>query len=140
MRPGERITPIAAHPKFSPEGSAAFDPRAIDELRAIGGGPGFLREVFETFRADTERILAGMDQAIATGNAASFARGLVALRRAAGHLGETPLGELVASLEGLSSSEIRQQGAIHLQRLDAEVERLTAGLSELLPAHEARRP
>ncbi len=39
----ERITPIAAHPKFAPETATALDMRAIDGLRALGGRPGFPR-------------------------------------------------------------------------------------------------
>ncbi len=135
----ERITPIAAHPKFVPETAAAVDARAIEGLRALGGGPGFLRELIETFQADARQVMESIGQAAASGDAAGFARSLGALRRAAGHLGAIQLSELLASLQGLSASELRQRGATHVQRLDAEIDRLAAALSESLPAGEARR-
>ena len=71
---------------------------------------------------------------------AGFAQSLALLRRAASPLGGTQLCELLASLQGLTASELRQQGAVHVQRLDAEIERLAAALSEFLPATEASRP
>jgi len=140
MRFAERVTPIAAHPKFLPDGAPAIDTQAIDELRALGGGPGFLRDVIETFRADATRIMEGIRQAAASSDATGFARNLDALRRAVRHLGRTQLSELLDSLQGLSVGELRLQGAIHVQRLDAEIDRLTALLLEYLPANEAMRP
>src|ERR1700704_5159210 len=85
---GERITPIASHPKFMPE-TAALDMRAIDGLRELGGDPDFLGELIETFRADAQQIMERLDQAVAAGDAAGFAQSLVALRRAASPLGGT---------------------------------------------------
>jgi signal transduction histidine kinase/HPt (histidine-containing phosphotransfer) domain-containing protein len=135
----DRVTPIAAHPRFMPEAAAAVDAQVIERLRALGGGPGFLRELIETFQADARQVMESIGQAAAAADAAGFARSLGALRRAAGHLGGTQLGELLASLQGLTASELRQRGAIHVQRLDAEIDRLAAALLESLPASEARR-
>ncbi len=78
----ERITPIAAHPKFVPE-AAALDMRAIDGLRALDGDPDFLGELIETFQTDAQQIMERLDQAVAAADAAGFAQSLVALRRAA---------------------------------------------------------
>ena len=136
----ERITPIASHPKFVPETAAALDMRAIDGLRELGGDPAFLGELVETFQADSQQIMERLDRAVAAADATGFARGLTALRRAASPLGGTQLCELLASLQGLTSSELRQLGAIHVQRLDAEVERLAAALAEIVTATKARVP
>jgi HPt (histidine-containing phosphotransfer) domain-containing protein len=136
---GDRITPIAAHPRFAPEGAAAVDVRAIEGLRALGGGPDFLGELIETFRADTRQLLQRLGQAASGGDAASFARGIAALQRSAGQLGGTQLCEHLVSLQGLAPSELRQRGAGHVQRLAAEIERFTAALLEFLPAGETRR-
>jgi HPt (histidine-containing phosphotransfer) domain-containing protein len=136
----ERITPIAAHPKFVPETAAALDMRAIEALRALGGDPAFLGELIETFQADAQQIMQRLDQAVAAADVAGFAQSLALLRRAASPLGGTQLCELLASLQGLAASELRQQGAVHLQRLDAEIDRLAAALREFLPATEASRP
>jgi len=136
---GERITPIAAHPKFLPE-VAALDRRAIDGLRALDGDPDFLGELIETFQADAQQIMARLNQAVVSADLAGFAQGLIALRRAANPLGGTQLCELLASLQGLTAGELRQLGAIHVQRLDAEIGRLTVALTELLAAAERRLP
>jgi HPt (histidine-containing phosphotransfer) domain-containing protein len=135
----ERITPIAAHPKFAAETPAAVDPRVIDGLRALGGGPGFLREVIESFRADARQIMERVYQAAEAADSAGFARGLIALHRAAGQLGGADLCELAASLQRITTSELRQHGAAHVRRLDAEIDRLAAALMQYLPASEARR-
>jgi HPt (histidine-containing phosphotransfer) domain-containing protein len=137
-RASDRITPIAAHPKFVPDMATMLDMRAIEGLRALDGSPGFLEEVIATFRADARQIMERIDHEAAAADAAGFAHGLSALRRAASPLGATQLCELLASLHGLTASELRQQGALHVQRLDAEIERLAATLTEFLPAGEAR--
>ncbi len=46
----------------------------------------------------------------------------------------------LASLHGLTASELRQLGATHVQRLDAEIERLGAALTEIVAETEARLP
>ena len=129
---------IATHPKFAHDTAATLDMRAIDGLRALDGGPAFLREVIESFEADTQQIMERIDQAVASADAARFAQCLVALGRAASPLGGTQLCELLGSLQDLTASELRQQGAVHVQRLDAEIDRLSAALIELLPTAEAR--
>jgi len=136
----ERITPIASHPKFVPETAAALDMRAIDGLRELGGDPAFLGELVETFRVDARQIMERLDEAVASVDAGGFAQSLIALRRAATPLGATQLCEILASLHGLTASELRQRGAIHLQRLDAEIERLSGALSEIVAASEAGLP
>jgi HPt (histidine-containing phosphotransfer) domain-containing protein len=135
----DRITPIAAHPKFSPEVPASVDPRVVDGLRALGGGPGFLREVIESFRADARQIMERVYRAAAEEDSAAFARSLIALHRAAGQLGGTELCELATSLQRTNAGELRQHGAAHVRRLDAEIDRLAATLMQFLPATEARR-
>jgi signal transduction histidine kinase/HPt (histidine-containing phosphotransfer) domain-containing protein len=136
---GERITPIAAHPKFVPE-AAAVDKRAVDGLRALDGDPHFLGELIETFQADAQQLMERLDQAVAAADVAGFAQALTALRRAAAPLGGTQLCELLASLQGLTASELRQLGAVHVQRLDAEIDRLAVALTELLAGTEQRAP
>ncbi len=137
---GERITPIASHPKFMPEMASVLDMRAIEGLRELGGDPDFLGELIETLQADAQQIMERLDQAVAAADAAGFAQGLVALRRAASPLGGTQLCELLTSLQGLTTSELSQLGATHVRRLDAELERLAAALTEIVAETEARLP
>jgi hypothetical protein len=127
----ERITAIAAHPKFVPEPATAVDPRAIERLHALGGGPVFVCDVVEAFLADARRIITGIEEAVAAADPERFARGLLELHRAAGHVGGSQLCEVAASLGGLTSPELRVQGATHLQRLVSEIDRLAVALVEV---------
>ena len=56
------------------------------------------------------------------------------------HIGGTPLTQLTASLRGLGAAELRDQGNIHLQRLEGEIEWLAAALLHYLDQVEAQRP
>ncbi len=136
---GERITPIAAHPKFAIETAAVVDARVVEGLRELGDGPGFLGELIETFRTDARQIMQRLAAAAAAADAAGFTRGVAALQRAGGPLGGTQLCELLASLQGLTAAELRLRGTAHAQRLEAEIERLVAALREFLPSSEARQ-
>jgi len=137
---GDRITPIAAHPKYIPEAAASLDMRAIDGLRELGGDPAFLGELIETFQVDARQIMERLDRAVAAADAEGVAQSLHALRRAASPLGATQLCEFLASLQGLAAGELRQLGASHVQRLDAEIERLAAALTEIAASAEVRQP
>jgi hypothetical protein len=135
----ERITPIAAHPKFVPEALPAVDARVIEGLYALGGDPAFIDELAETFRADARQVMQRIAVAAAAADEAGFARGIGALQRAAGPLGATQLCELLASLQGLTAGELRQRGAADVLRLDGEIERFSAALLEFAPANEAQQ-
>jgi HPt (histidine-containing phosphotransfer) domain-containing protein len=140
MADAERITPIAAHPKFAPEmTAAAVDPRVIEGLRALDGDPNFLAELIETFRTDARQVMQRLRHAAAGADAAAFARSVIALQRAAGQLGGTQLCELLASWRNLTAGDLRQRGAGHVNRLEAEIERLLSALSEFLPSGAARQ-
>jgi len=134
----DRVTPIAAHPRFAAE--PIVDPRRIEALRELGGQEGFLGDVVEIFRADAQQIMRRLTRAAATADVAAFAQGLRALGQAAGHVGGTPLCQLTTSLRGLAAAELRDHGNIHLQRIEAEIDRLAAGLLHYLDQAEAQRP
>ena len=137
---GDRITPIAAHPRFAAEPTPVVDPRRIEALRELGGQEAFLGDLIETFRADAQQIIRRLGRAVAIADVAAFAQGLRALGQAAGHVGGTPLTQLTASLRGLGAAELRDQGNIHLQRLEGEIERLAAALLHYLDQVGAQRP
>ena len=137
---GERVTSIAAHPRFAAEPMPIVDPRRIEALRELGGQEGFLGDVIETFRADAEQIMRRLKRAAAVADVPAFAQGLRGLGRAAGHVGGTQLCQLTASLRGLVAAELRDQGNLHLQRIEAEIDRLAAALLHYLDQGEAQRP
>jgi len=137
---GERVTPIAAHPRFAAEPTPIVDQRRIEALRELGGHEGFLGELIETFRADAQQIMRRLQRAAAVADVAAFAQGLRALGQAAGHIGALPLAQLTASLRSLNPAELRDQGSLHLQRLEAEIDRLAAALQRFADPAEAHRP
>src|SRR5438477_3048163 len=136
----ERVTPIAAHPRFAAEGTPIVDQRRIEALRELGGQEGFLGELIETFHADAQQIMRRLQRAAAVADVAAFAQGLRALGQAAGHIGALPLAQLTASLRSLNAADLRDHGSIHLQRLEAEIERLAAALRHYVDLAEAQRP
>jgi two-component system sensor histidine kinase RpfC len=137
---GDRVTPIAAHPRFAAEPAPIVDQRRLEALRELGGQESFLGDIIETFRTDAQQIMDRLGRAAAVADIAAFARGLRALGQAAGHVGAIPLAQLTASLRGLNATELRDQGSLHLQRLEAEIERLAAALQRYLDPAEAQRP
>jgi signal transduction histidine kinase len=137
---GNRVTPIAAHPRFAGEPTPVVDPRRIEALRELGGQEGFLGDLVETFRDDAREIMRRLARAVAVADVAAFAQGLRALGQAAGHIGALPLAQLTASLRSLNAGDLRDQGGVHLQRLEAEIERLAAALRRHVDLAEAQRP
>ena len=137
---GDRVTSIAAHPRFAAEPTPIVDPRRIEALRELGGQEGFLGDVIETFRADAQQIMRRLTRAAAVADVAAFAHGLRALGQAAGHVGGIQLCQLTTSLRGLAAAELRDQGNVHLRRIEAEIDRLAAALLHYLDQVEAQRP
>ena len=133
----DRVTPIAAHPKFVPDPVSVLDTRAIEALRAAGGGDAFLRELIDTFGAEIGELLNRVQQAVAGRDALAFSRALAALRRCAGHLGANRVCKTVPT--SLTEAEFRERGASLVSRLSHEVGLLTAALQSLLPDSEARQ-
>jgi hypothetical protein len=135
---GARITPIAAHPKFALEMGTTFDPKAVEALRGLGGGDAFLRELIDSFRDDAELLLQRLNNALAATDAAGFAQGIAELRRCAGHLGGSRLCEMLPTPADVTAAELRRRGALLLQRLPAEIDRLIAALQGCLVAKRAQ--
>ena len=136
----ERVTPIAAHPRFAADPTPTVDEHMIAKLQELGGEDDFLHDVIESFRADAERIMQRLGRAAAAADPAAFAQGLRALRQAAGHVGGTRLCQLAESLRGLTGNDLRDHGSAHLHRLNAQIDRLTAGLRQRFGEVEARGP
>ena len=111
-----------------------LDFRAIEALRALGGGDAFPRELIETFRTDAEQLVQRLDNAVVTADTAGFAQAVAALRRCAGHLGGRRLCDMLPAPADVAEAELRQNGAVHVRRIAAEIDRLIAALQGCLPA------
>jgi HPt (histidine-containing phosphotransfer) domain-containing protein len=129
----DRVTPIAAHPRYVAEPAASVDARVIAGLRNLSGGGNFFAEVIDSFRGDSRQIMDRIAAAADAGDVGAFARGIHALRRCAATVGGTALCELALSLRGITAAELRQQDAAIVQRLAAELARFNSALVEFLP-------
>jgi signal transduction histidine kinase len=129
----DRVTPIAAHPRYAHEAASVLDMRVIAGLRSLSAGGNFLAEVIDSFRADSRQIMDWIAAAADAGDIVGFGRGIQALRRCAATMGATSLCELALSLRGISAAELRQQDAAIVQRLAAELARFNSALVEFLP-------
>ena len=134
----QRVTPIAVHPKFAPEMPPVLDLRAVEGLRALGGGDAFLRELIDSFHTDAEQLLQRLNEAVTADDAAGFAQAIVALRRCAGHLGGRRLCDMLPPSGDIGAAELRRSGALHIRGIAAEVDRLNAALQGCLQTRQAQ--
>jgi two-component system sensor histidine kinase RpfC len=129
----DRVTPIAAHPRYVAEPAASVDARVIAGLRNLSGSGNFFAEIVDSFRTDSRQIMDRIAAAADSGDLTAFTRAIHALRRCAATVGGTGLCELALSLRGITAAELRQQDAAIVQRLAAELARFNSALVEFLP-------
>jgi hypothetical protein len=135
----ERVTPIAAHPRFAPEAAGIIDTAAIETLRKFGGDDGFFQEVLDSFRDEANQIFDRLKRAAADGDAGAFSAASNALRRGAITVGGTRLAELLLSLTHIGVEDLRGQGAAYTQRIGAELSRLETALLDFAGAPEPQQ-
>jgi len=111
-----------------------IDPQAIENLRALNPGDNdeFLREIAGIFLEDTPQRIAELDQSLASGDAAKFARAAHSIKGSSANLGALALRAVAEKLEHRS----RTQGLAEVGELVAEVKsefgRAHAALTELI--------
>jgi hypothetical protein len=135
----ERVTPIAAHPRFAPEAAGILDTAAIETLRRLGADDGFFYEVLDSFRSEANQIFDRIKRAAADGDVAAFSGALNALRRGAITVGGTRLAELLLSLTRIGVDDLRDQGSAYAQRIGAELSRLETALLDFAGASEPQQ-
>jgi HPt (histidine-containing phosphotransfer) domain-containing protein len=128
------MTPVAPPAE---ELAVNIDLRVIEGLRRLTGSEAALRDIVETFRRDARQTLEALERAVAVADRARFSRSLAALHRSAGQLGGVELCALATALRNLSESELQLQGALHVEHLRTESERLATALTEALSVVEA---
>jgi exonuclease VII small subunit len=126
---GAIVTEIASHPRFS-EAAAPIDERAIAALRSFGDGAEFFDGVIASFRADSRRALDDLTSAVAGGDTLLFEEGIQELRRCTANFGQSRLRELLLSLRDLTLAELERQGAVYIQRLESELDKLDTALAD----------
>jgi signal transduction histidine kinase len=137
--PVERVTPIAAHPRFAPDAAGILDTTAIGALRELGVDDRFFHEVIDSFRTEARLSLDRIRRAVADVDIVAFAGAVNALRRGAITVGGTRLAELLLTIARTSAAELREQGAAYAQRINAEFGRLEVALLDVASASETQQ-
>jgi HPt (histidine-containing phosphotransfer) domain-containing protein len=83
-----------------PENQVALDRAALAELEElVGGDPEFLAEMFDTFLEDGPKLMAEMQTAAATGDAAALRRAAHTLKSNSRTFGASALSDLCQEIE-----------------------------------------
>ncbi len=102
----------------------------MDQAREITDGDmEFLKELFEMFKADCPKQLAGMSRAITEKDFKALNETAHALRGSAGNLGLTGLYELSDKLEKMGKAEIIDGADEVLKEVEDEIERFNNFIS-----------
>jgi HPt (histidine-containing phosphotransfer) domain-containing protein len=118
------------------EGAAdgiVLDRGVLDQLREDLGGAAALRDVIETFLANTPAALTTLGEAAARGDAAAIRQAAHTLKGASSFLGALALSKLCAELEDLGQATSVQDAAARVSAVEASYRVLEAALkSELV--------
>jgi two-component system sensor histidine kinase RpfC len=121
------VTAIAAHPRFRSVQAAPVDAQALAELAALGGNA-FVVQVIDEFIADTEGIVANLEEAAAERDVHRFRAESHALCSSAANLGVTALRTLCYPWQHIPLSELVDAGPELVEQLRHEWQRTRAGL------------
>jgi len=113
---------------------AVIDPAAIENLRALNpdDGDDFLREIVAIFLEDTPHRLAELDQSLAAGDAAKFARAAHSIKGSSANLGAGILRAAADRLEQHARTRGLDDTAPLLAAVKQEFTRAQHALSDLI--------
>jgi two-component system sensor histidine kinase RpfC len=137
-QPGKVVTPISAHPRFFSEaGGPVIDEGVIDALTSLGGGPEFLTEVVEAFRADARRLFEPLRVAIHERDLRAFREVTHSLKSGGANVGAVRFCQTITALKDVTARDLQQNGPAYLEKLVAEFLKLETAFDRLLqqPAH-----
>ncbi|MFD1704071.1 response regulator [Methylopila henanensis] len=119
----EIVANIANHPRYRATRGAVVDRSALDELEELGGRE-FVADLIDEFIGDAAAVLSGLRDAVAQRRAGDFREHAHALRSGAANIGARGMYELCLSYRNLDAQTLAATGAEHVQRLEAEFERV----------------
>jgi HPt (histidine-containing phosphotransfer) domain-containing protein len=124
---------ISAPPTMS--SPVVIDLEAIENLRALnpGDNDAFVREIRDIFFEDTPQRLGELDQTLASGDAAKFARTAHTIKGSSGNLGANALRDLAHDLEQRAKTAGLAGLAPLVAQLRQEYARAKAELGRLIP-------
>lgn len=116
-----------------------LDPRAIQNLLAsVGGDTAFLKEMIETFLADSPRQIAAMQSAVTTANEEELRRAAHSLKSNAANFGAMDLARLCKELEEAARTGALEGAAERIALIKAENARVAVALEGYGPWTETR--
>ncbi len=98
--------PVATLSATSSKGTVRIDEYALDNLRQLGAGTEFIKELIEGFARDGERIMAELDAATVAQDYSRFRDAVHGLKGSAGELGGAQLVELCLKAERLKPYQV----------------------------------
>lgn len=112
----ETITPIAAHPGFTPLRSEPIDLTTLYSLEKLGGHT-FVQELVSQFLVDAKVLLGELDAAVAEENVLSFRDIAHALRSSAANVGAMNVFDLCLGWRDITQQELAQDGDTNMHAL-----------------------
>jgi signal transduction histidine kinase/CheY-like chemotaxis protein/HPt (histidine-containing phosphotransfer) domain-containing protein len=113
--------------------SSVIDSRIFDQLVASTGGEmTFVRELLETYFADSPRLIATLHGALVAGNAEEFRRAAHSLKSNSANFGATNLAALAKELELMGKAGPLEGAAAKLAPVDEEYARVVLALKSKL--------
>lgn len=130
------VTEIASHPRFRPAAGSVLDEAVVADLVRLGG-EGFLDELIDEFVGEADSLLGALRDAVAAFDAPRLRASAHALQSSAANIGAKGIAELCAMLRA-TGSEALEQGPRYVERLEAELDRVRAGLTAYRSAADRR--
>ena len=108
-----------------------LDVSVLAELDRLSRDPARLMAVIETFETEGEALLARIAETVATRNHSAFADGLHALKGNAVNVGAMRLAAICQQVEAAGVLDFRQQGALRVREINAQLAAARQALREL---------
>jgi two-component system, sensor histidine kinase RpfC len=128
--PAGIVTPL--FPKRQ-ESEPAIQWEKIDELEELGG-PDFVADLLAEFVSDTGQLIAAVRTSVSDGDVEGFRSATHALRSSGANIGAGALAEMCRHFQRIDEREFDAKGALHLEALQAELDRVRQTLSGSRPS------
>jgi CheY-like chemotaxis protein/HPt (histidine-containing phosphotransfer) domain-containing protein len=119
----------AAAPARASAGPPTLDPDVLAGLDVLADEPGFRDEILAAFAASSQRLVAGLEDALAAGDAAALARAAHTLASSSAQVGGLRLAALAKALEAAARAAPGEPLAERVAEVREELARLHEGLA-----------
>jgi two-component system sensor histidine kinase RpfC len=133
---------VVTHPRFQGDDHRTLlDRQVLENLRKIGAGSSFVESLIGDFLTDAEGIVAELERAALNQDHREFADLVHGLKGSAANVGAISLYETLATLRGLTATQLKREGSDHAARIREEFEALRQALAHYIKEQrEAQLP